>query len=83
MRGLGLVCGVLGVVLGLITEWRFAPFVADGSLLYFLTHVGDLMPITLLMIGLSGVFAFWFGKDCLLPRRGGDAKPDAGDHLAR
>jgi len=31
-RGLGLVCGVLGIMLGLITEWRHAPFIADGSL---------------------------------------------------
>ena len=52
---LALICAVAGLALGLFTEWRFAPFVADRCLLYFVTHVHALKPITLLMLAL-GVF---------------------------
>jgi hypothetical protein len=74
--GLGIVCGLLGVVLGLLTEWRFAPFVADSSLSFFLTHLGDLSPLTLASIGIGGVFAFWLeiGSARLLPRRGRETR---------
>lgn len=53
------VCGLLGLGLGLFTEYRFAPFVADDSLGYFLTHVMSLKPVTLLMIIAGGLIAFW------------------------
>ena len=65
--GLGIVCGLVGVVLGLFTEWQFAPFVADDSLRYFLTHLGDLTPFTLVAVGLGGVFAFWLGTGSAAP----------------
>src|SRR5215471_7924041 len=45
-------CSIAAVVLGLVTEWRFAPFLKDDSLTYFLLHIHELKPITLLMIGL-------------------------------
>src|SRR5215213_11333324 len=41
---LAIVCGVAGVALGLFTEWRFAPFIADHSLSYFLGHLHLLRP---------------------------------------
>jgi len=53
-------CGVLAVVVGLFCEWRFAPFTKDGSLGFFLTHLHQLRPLTLIMLVLGGVFAFWF-----------------------
>lgn len=53
---LAAVCGVAGLLLGLFTEWRFAPFVVDGSLSYFLTHLHKLQPVTMLMLTF-GVFA--------------------------
>ncbi len=56
---LAVVCGVAGLALGLFTEWRFAPFVADSSLLYFVTHIHDLKPITLLMVALGTVLSYW------------------------
>ena len=73
--GLGIVCGLLALVLGLLTEWRFAPFVADGSLSYFLTHLGDLKAFTLMSLAAGGLFAFWFGRGRarLLGRRRGGA----------
>ena len=46
--------------LGLFAEWRFAPFIKDLSFGYFLFHMGDLQPITLLMITGGGVFGYWF-----------------------
>ena len=57
---LAVVCGVLAVVVGVFCEWRFAPFVADGSLGFFLAHLHQLRPITFIMLVLGGVFGFWF-----------------------
>ena len=59
---LGAVCAVAGVVLALLLEWHFRPFITDDSLSYFLTHIQDLQRWTQLMIVLSGVFGFWFGR---------------------
>jgi len=53
------VCGVLALALGLVAEWRFAPFIKDGSLGYFLTHAHQLRPITLIMIVAGAVIGFW------------------------
>ncbi|MCP5520668.1 MAG: hypothetical protein H7A46_03875 [Verrucomicrobiales bacterium] len=58
-RLLPVVCGILAGALGLFTEWRFAPFAADGSPGYFLSHVHQLRPITLLMILVGGLIGFW------------------------
>ena len=58
---LAIICGLAALSLGLFTEWRFRPFIADKSLSYFLGHLYELKPSTLLMIALGGVFGFWFG----------------------
>ena len=58
---LGVVCAISAVCLGLFTEWRYAPFLADDSLAYFMTHLQELKPITLIMIGFGGLFGYWFG----------------------
>ena len=55
---LAIVCAVAGLLLGLFIEWRFAPFVADGSLLYFITHLHALRPITLLMLAVGVFFSY-------------------------
>lgn len=39
-RALGIVCGVLALLLGVFAEWRFAPFVDDPGLGFFLMHLG-------------------------------------------
>jgi len=54
-----ILCGVLAIAAGLVTEYRFAPFVADSSLSYFLAHVGTLQPVTLVLIALGGLIGFW------------------------
>ncbi len=56
------VCGLFALLTGVILEWRSAPFLADDSLGYFLTHLRYLKPVTLGMIGLGGLFGFWSGR---------------------
>lgn len=58
---LGIACGIAAVGLGLFTEWKFFPFIKDDGLMYFLTHVHELKPVSLLMIGLGGVIAYYYG----------------------
>jgi hypothetical protein len=49
--------------MGLYTEWRFSPFRADESLVYFLKNVTGLSPVTLAMIAAGAFFAYWLGRD--------------------
>jgi F0F1-type ATP synthase assembly protein I len=78
------VCGVMGLIAGIVSEWRIRPFLANNSFGYFITHLQQLRPITLIMILLGGVFAFWFG----LGRRGATpqaalAKPDPSETVTK
>lgn len=52
-------CAIAAIGLGLFTEWSYFPFNADPGFGYFLAHVADLTPVTLLMIGLGAAIAFW------------------------
>ena len=52
-------CGVLALAMGIFAEWQFAPFVRDGSLRYFLSHMHQLTPVTLVMIALGAFLGFW------------------------
>ena len=54
-----IVCGLLALALGVVAEWQFAPFIRDGSLGYFVTHIHQLKPITLLMIAAAAFIGFW------------------------
>jgi hypothetical protein len=56
---IAVLCGVLATGAGLFTEHRFAPFVADPSASYFLRHVFDLQPLTLVSIATGGLIGFW------------------------
>lgn len=55
-----IISGVIALAAGLFSEWRFAPFMADTSLGYFMTHLHQLRPITLLMIAGGTAAGFWF-----------------------
>ncbi|MEX0727371.1 MAG: hypothetical protein WEB58_03945 [Planctomycetaceae bacterium] len=55
---LAIACGVAGLLLGIVTEWRFAPFKADGSFVFFITHLHDLKPLTLIMLALGAFFSY-------------------------
>ncbi len=58
---LGVLCSVAALFLGLFTEWRWRPFIADDGFPYFLAHAHELPTFRLIMIGLGALFAFWFG----------------------
>jgi hypothetical protein len=68
----GAFCGLVALALGLYCDWRYFPFRADRSLGYYLTHISDLPPVTLIMIMVGGVLAFWFGRSQFLLRRKAD-----------
>jgi hypothetical protein len=59
----GVICALAACALGLYSEWKFRPFVADDSFGYLLRHVGELLPITQAMIVLGAFFAYWLGRD--------------------
>jgi hypothetical protein len=59
----GVICAVAAIALGLYSEWKFRPFVADDSFSYLLRHVTELLPLTQLMIVLGAFFAYWLGRD--------------------
>jgi len=54
------VCGIAALALGLFAEWRHFPFIKDASFPYFVSHLSDLKPITLLLIALGGLGGAWF-----------------------
>ena len=56
---LAIVCGVLALGFGLVSEWRVFPFVADESFTYFIAHVYLLKPMSLIMIAIGTFFGFW------------------------
>ena len=55
-----LFCAAAAVGLGLFSEWCVTlPFVEDDGFWFFLTQMDQLEPITLIMIAMGGVCAFW------------------------
>ena len=59
---LGMICASAAVVFGFVIEWAVFPFLKDRSFSFFLAHLHDLRPMTMIMIGLGAVFAFWLGR---------------------
>ncbi len=59
----GILCGVAALGLSLFSEWKFHHFLVDNSFSFMVTHITDKSPVTLLMIGIGTVIAFWVGKD--------------------
>jgi hypothetical protein len=58
-KAIAALCGLMALALGVFADWRFAPFIADASLGYFITHVYLLPPYTLVMIGAGTGLGFW------------------------
>jgi hypothetical protein len=54
------VCGAAALALGVFAEWKHFPFIKNASFSYFISHLSDLKPITLLLIALGGVGGAWF-----------------------
>ena len=46
-------------MLGLVAEWRWAPFEAEPGFRYFMSHLSQLKPVTLIMLGVGAAIAFW------------------------
>ena len=61
-NGLAIVCGIAAMFLGILTEWRFFPFVRDESLGYFVAHLQDLRTWTWVSIAAGAFCGFWFGR---------------------
>lgn len=53
------VCGLAALVIGILAEWRFAPFKNDSSLAFFVQNIPQLKPITLILISLGAAVGFW------------------------
>jgi len=68
----GVACAIAALLLGLYTEWRYMPFIADDRFGFLVTHFYSLRPITLVMIGLGTALAYYLGKEAgfLAPRDG-------------
>lgn len=67
-RGLACAAGAFG--LSIFTEWKFHPFLEDDRFSFMITHMKDLKSVTLLMIAIATVVAYWAGQDAgfrLLP----------------
>ena len=56
-------CAVAAFFLMAACEWNHSPFATDDSFTYFLTHVHQVdSQMTLVMMGLGVLMAFWFGR---------------------
>jgi hypothetical protein len=69
-RNRGIACAVAALALSLFTEWKFHYFLENPSFSFMLTHLKDKSPVTLLMIAIGTIIAFWVGQDAgfrLLP----------------
>jgi hypothetical protein len=58
---LAVICAVAGLALGIFTEWQLAPFIKDNSLGYFLTHIHNLRPVTLIMLAIGTFLSYRLG----------------------
>ncbi len=59
---LGILCAVAAVVAAVVIEWAVFPFLKDKSFSFFIAHLNHLKPMTMIMIGLGAVLAFWLGQ---------------------
>jgi hypothetical protein len=60
--GLGVVCGVAALMLGIFVEWQFSPFLADPSFFYFIKNLGSVKQSSLVMIAVGVLCAYWLGR---------------------
>ncbi len=58
----GVICALLALFLSLYLEWYNFPFIADDSLGYFLSHIHELKPFNLIMMGIGVILAYSYGK---------------------
>jgi hypothetical protein len=76
-RALGIFCALLAVPAGLLAEW----WLYDESLAYFLTHLDQLQPITLILIAVGAALAYWLGTGTVRqPSKPADAQSGQNEH---
>ena len=51
-------CGTAGLLLALVIEWQFAPFIAIKTVPYFLTHLQQCRPMTQFMLLIGTLFSY-------------------------
>jgi hypothetical protein len=59
---LGVLCAIGAMGLSIYAEWAVRPFLVDKSLGFFVTHLHQLSAMTMIMMGLGAVFAYWLGQ---------------------
>lgn len=80
----GIACAVAALGLSLYTEWMHHYFLDDPSFVYMVRNIGKKDTVTLLMIAVGTLVAYWTGQDAgfrLLPwsRTPTLAEPRPGD----
>ena len=63
--GRGIACGLLALGLEVVAEWREFPFLADRRFGYFLSHLHQLRPLTMILMAVGAALAAWLGRDRL------------------
>ncbi len=83
-RWMAIIFGVAALTLGIYSEWKAFPFLADDSFGYFVRHIYEVMPIHLILICLGGAIGFWapFQRAGSTSLRGTKAKPKSGNDLS-
>jgi hypothetical protein len=54
----GILCGIAGLASALFIEWRFELKFADKSFAYFLAHLHECKPLTLIMLLIGTVISY-------------------------
>ncbi len=64
-KGRGAINGLLGLGLAVYAQWRLfnPPFEFDKTFPSYLTHIHQLPPITLVILVVNGLLAFWWGRE--------------------
>ena len=58
----GIACVVVAIVATVLSEWYVAPFIADSSLTFFVTHIHKTRTIFLVLGTIGIIMAFYFGR---------------------
>jgi hypothetical protein len=59
----GILCGIAALILSLYSEWTYLRFAVDNSFSYMVAHFMQKDTVTLIMVALGTLIAFWVGKD--------------------
>ena len=58
---LGVLCAVMGLALGIVSDWRVKVPIGDGSLWGYVMNLHQRNAMTLIFLALGVLFAYWFG----------------------